>query len=88
MNWKEFNSFVQEHEFISLSHEIENVEVEKVVVDENMILLMENYDGMMLMYRMPPESFCHAELSGDVLNVSILNSRGIECTFGLKVVVK
>ena len=85
MNWKELITFLQEHEFISLPHEIEQVEIKKVEVNENVVLLMEACDGAMLMYRMTPESFCHAEVTGDVLQVTMLNSRGIESTFGMKV---
>lgn len=86
MDWNAFRQFVEEHEFRSLLQTNEEVPIKKVSVNENVILLMENYEGMMLMYRTTAESFCEAEISGDEVHVSMLNGKGGRNSFGMKVV--
>lgn len=86
MDWNSFRHFVEEHEFCSLLQTDEEVPIKKVSVDESVILLMENYEGMMLMYRTTAESFCEAEISGDEVHVSTLNGKGGKSSFDMKVV--
>lgn len=86
MDWNAFRQFVEEHEFCSLLQTDEEVPIKKVSVDESVILLMENYEGMMLMYRTTAESFCEAEISGNRVYVSVLNDKGGRSSFGMRVV--